>query len=136
MRRNKRIREMIYNGLSGIYHMESAVLSSVYQKRLFLQIMWESTGSRYPVRRPENCQVSWHGLESWHLPFRFILIFQDIPIWHWDWPPCSGSGWRKILIIRIYQKVLPNSGGDGIFPSEPGFGNMYIFRWGGIGQAE
>ena len=82
-----------------------------------------------------RCRPSAFGLALWCICFRFIWIFQPIPIWQsvWDW--WSDSIIKKISIIHIFQILLQNSGGAGIFPWAVSSGTMYTYRSAATGKA-
>lgn len=86
---------------------------------------------RDPPWRAEYFNVGC-GWEFWPCTLPdFILTFPDTLTWHPDWAVCWAFVSRITSAIPIFQKVLRNSGEDGIFPQEPGLKDMFTFRWGG-----
>ena len=70
--------------------------------------------------------TAWLGCLAY--TFRFISISAVIRTWQSDLERCSDLSLCRTSIIRIFPKVLPSSGEDGIFRWDHGFASMCIFR--------
>ena len=97
-------------------------------KKTLFPIVWQNWLMVFLVLPLRNCLRQKRGWVQSRIQCRFIMISRDIPTWQLALAKYLVLIFRRISDIRIFPVQFMNSGRDGIFLSEAGFGSMYTFR--------